>query len=98
MQVKYDSNSSQNYCNFLILLFFIIYILTSRIPVSSFTACKARDSIIMAIYSRLFELLTKSINQVSKSEAALNILITDIAGFGNIIIILWTKQIYNTQN
>lgn len=60
----------------------IAHFWTSRIPVSSFAARKARDSICKAIYSRLFEMVLSSINGVSVYKSELNTSIIDIAGFG----------------
>lgn len=66
---------------FKILLNMLIFV-TYRIHVSSFSARKARDSIIKTIYSRLFEVIISSVNQSSHSESELSTYIIDIAGFG----------------
>lgn len=70
------------YCIQLYSTWLLYQFLTPRIPVSSFAARKARDSISKAIYSRLFEVILSSINGISVYNFGLTTSIVDIAGFG----------------
>lgn len=66
--------------------------LAHRSPLSTFAACKARDTLAKALYADLFRFIVAHINQTfkfdhgtSQNTSIQSISILDIAGFGELI-------------